>query len=194
MKLTLTITLSTLAIVSPALAGFTVFEQNYAGWKSVAGPLSTITFAEVPAETFITNQYSSLGVLFTSSDPDATYPFAPTTFLQDGWGLDGDLQVELTFSQPISAIGWHFPGDKAVKFYSGNTLVWNDVHIGQAGQADNFTGFIGDVTFDRVQMTGVEPNNSYVAIDNIYFSTIPGPAVISLSAVALAFGRSRRRR
>lgn len=194
MKLTPAIALLTLAVRSPALAGFTVFEQNYTGWKNAAGVLSTITFAEVPADTYITDQYASLGVLFTSSDPDATYPYGPTTFLQDGWGLDGDLQVELTFSQPINAIGWHFPGDKAVKFYSGSTLVWSDVHIGQSGQLDNFTGFIGDVTFDRVQMTGIEPNNSYVAIDNIYFSTIPGPAGLALGAVAFACGRGRRRR
>ena len=194
MKLVPAITLLTFAIVSPARAGFTVFEQNFSGWSGVSGPYSTITFGELPPYTSVTDQYLSLGVLFTSSDPDETGPFDPFVLPQDGWGLDGDYQVELTFSQPMSAIGWHFPGSKAVKFYSGSTLVWSDAFIGQSGQGNNFTGFIGDVTFDRVQMTGIEPNIPNVVIDNIYFSTIPGPAGISLGAVAIAFGRSRRRR
>ena len=194
MKRTQAIALLTLAFVSPAVAGFTVFEQDFSGWSGASGPYNAITFQGFPDGTPMTDQYSSLGVSFTGFDLNSVAGPSWTVFPQDAWGLDGNSLIELTFAQPISAIGWHFPGHKAVKFYSGNTLVWSDVHIGQAGQVDNFTGFIGDVTFDRVRMTGVTPSDDNVVIDNIYFSTIPGPAGISLGAVAIAFGRSRRRR
>ena len=58
MKLIPTTTLLNLAIVSPALAGFTVFEQNFTGWIGASGTLTTITFMGLADGTPVTEQYS----------------------------------------------------------------------------------------------------------------------------------------
>ena len=159
-----------------AHAGFTKYNQDFAGWKAASGMYSTVTFGEVPANSEVTDQYASLGLLFTSLDLDTTYPQDFFVFPQDGFGLDGNCQVGLTFSQPISAIGWHFPGNLSAKFYLGDTLVATDPFFGQAGSFTNFVGFAGDLPFDRVTLTKFPwPECGNVGIDNIYFSAIPAP-------------------
>jgi hypothetical protein len=118
-------------------------------------------------------------------------PFDPITFPQDGYGLDGNCQVELTFSQPITAIGWHFPGNLSAKLFLGNLQVATDPYFGQAGQS-SFVGFAGDLSFDRVELKNFPwPECSNVSIDNIYFSTIPAPG--AAAGVGLLAVRGRRR-
>ena len=177
-----------------AHAGFTKYNQDFAGWKAASGVYSTVTFGEVPANSVVTDQYASLGLLFTSLDLDTTYPQDFFVFPQDGFGLDGNCQVELTFSQPISAIGWHFPGLMTAKFYNGSELLWTDPLMGQGGSFSNFVGFVSNLPFDRVTLVGPPgPTCGNVAIDNIYFSTIPAPGSAAFLVLSLVAARGRRR-
>jgi hypothetical protein len=175
-------------------AAFVKFNQNFPGWQGAAGLYSTVTFGEIPAYTTVTNQYASIGLLFTSSDLDTTDPFDNITYPQDGYGLDGNCQVELTFSQPITAIGWHFPGTLSAKFYLGDLQVAADGFLGLAGQS-NFVGFSGDLQFDRVELKKFPWNEcGDIGIDNIYFSTIPAPgAAVGLVGLLMLRGRRRER-
>jgi hypothetical protein len=54
---------------------FVKFNQNFPGWQGAAGLYTTVKFGEIPANLTVTDQYASIGLLFTSSDLDTTYPF-----------------------------------------------------------------------------------------------------------------------
>jgi hypothetical protein len=169
------------------------FPTDFAAWQEAAGSVSTLSFTEFAQNTYITDQYADLGVLFTNPGPNVVHTQAPY-FPIDGSGIDGNDGIELTFSEPIHAVAAHGPGIWRYKAYLGDTLVYTSpFHLSMAG---SFAGLVSSTPFDRVQLVGVpaippdDPDDVY--IDNIYFSTIPGPP----TAVALLLGAPgvRRRR
>ena len=186
--------LGALALPTPlARADFIEYEQNFAGWLAAAGSYTTITFMGYSDGTLVTNQYSSLGVMFTSADIDTISGPSSFVYPQDGWGLDGNAIIELTFAQPITAVGWHFPGILKATFYLGQAQVAFDVQSGFSGNAANFTGFAGDLQFDRIRLFSDNFPQGNVNLDNLYFQTIPTPGV-GVALIGLAFTRPQRRR
>ena len=181
------------ALAVPASTDFIEYEQNFAGWQAAAGSYTTIAFMGYPDGTLVTNQYSSLGVTFTSADIDTIGGPSSLVYPQDGWGLDGNAIVELTFSQPITKAGWHFPGILKAVFYLGQTQVAYDVQSGFNGTGANFTGFTGDLQFDRIRLFRDNFPQGNVGLDNLYFQTIPSPGVW-VTLIVWAFGGARRRR
>lgn len=185
--------LAHVAVAARSHAEFIEYQENFAGWQAAAGSYSTITFEGFPDATKITDQYAALGVTFTSLDLNTTVGPDPSTFPQDGWGLDGNSYVELTFSQPITTIGWHFPGILKAVFYLDATVVGVDIQSGGAG-ASHFTGFTGDVLFNRVRIFRDNFPQGSVGLDNLYIQTIPAPGAGAVLAAAACGLRRRRRR
>jgi hypothetical protein len=172
-------------------ADVTKFTGNYGTWASAAGPHSTITFAEYQWQA-ITTQYSELGVLFTSDELNAT-EFDPVIYPEDGWGMDGNTIIELTFAEPIHAIGFHHPAYVGLVLWSGSSVTYDADFFGST--ANRFGGITSTQPFDRVWMLPLNQDVGSVYLDNLYFSTIPAPGVAGcLAAALMAAGFDRRRR
>ncbi len=181
------------AMTGSAQASFAWFNNNFAGWQSAAGEFNTCDFAAYPTNTFITDQYADLGVLFTNPGPNVVHANDFAGFPLDGHGIDGNCGIELTFLQPTYSVGAHGPGLWTYDVYAGNTLLYSSP--GHAPSLNGFAGFVSTVPFDRVVFWGLIPPNCEddVYIDNIYFSTVPAPAASIFVVMGLVAGKRRRR-
>ncbi len=193
--------MSSLALNGSASAGFVEY-TNFAAWQSATAPYSTVDFVGLPQNTHLSTEYADLGVIFDSIDIDLVYISSGGLFPQDGAGMDGLCEVDLYLLQPTYSMAWHFPGGLKAWFYSGSTLLFTSSNFGSSG-TDWFAGVVSDVPFDKVVVRdwltpggpGTCPpgfiNN--VLVDNIYFSTIPGPSgVVMLLAAGLPLRRRSR--
>jgi hypothetical protein len=173
-----------------SFAGFTLFEGNFNAWSSAAGTHQTIGFEGFPVNTFITTQYLDMGVEFTSfGGPNVVRPFAPDFFLQDGYGIDGNEVVEVLFSAPTFSIAAHKPGFWRFHLFAGDSLIYDSGFIGGSG-LNKFAGITSTMPFDRVRFI-TDPGGD-VYVDNIYFTSVPGPG--SVAVLLGAFVARKRRR
>ncbi len=95
-----------LGTADPAAAAVMEFTDRSA-WENAVGGFTTIDFSGFPEGTFITDQYAASGVLFTDRNDSIN---STPSFLNDGWGLDGNGDVTLSFAKPQAYIGVDFPG------------------------------------------------------------------------------------
>jgi hypothetical protein len=173
-----------------ASAGFTLFEGNFNAWSSAAGTHQTIGFDGFPLNTYITTQYLDMGVEFTSfGGPNVVRPFAPDVFFQDGYGIDGNDGVEVLFASPTYSVAAHNPGSWRFHLFVGNALVYDSGFVGGSG-LNKFAGVVSTVPFDRVRLVSDPGDDVYM--DNLYFSTVPGPGGLAVFLSALV-ARTRRR-
>lgn len=180
-----------------ALGGITLWNNDFAGWSAAAGPATSIGFTEYPEATPITDQYEHLGVTFGGYAQSG--PFSPPLvyfnpgFLNDGVGLSGFPGIEITFAEPMRAVGVDFPGAVRFTLYSGSTLVFQSLDFGGM-PLGNFGGIVSEIAFDRVILR--KPQDYEVFIDTLYFSTVPTPgAALPLFAALLGrLSHQRRRR
>lgn len=181
-------------LTAAAHAGVTEY-TSFASWQAASPTYSTITFGEVPVGTLVTDQYASLGVLFTDFDPNVAVGPSASLFPQDTFGLVGETLIELTLDQPGYGVAAHFPGGTRYRLYSGSTLLYQSSYFGGSGTGF-FSGLISTVAFDRVQIEDEIMTNDKVALDNLYFSfaPVPGPGGAAvLLFLGCAGGRRRRR-
>lgn len=165
------------------VAEFTSFSQ----WQASAGPYTTITFGEFPDGTLITTQYTPLGVTFTDGLDFIYMPPSPL-FPEDGAGLDGVNDIDITFATPQYWIGAHYPGALAFELHSAGNLIYTSSIFGIGGTGF-FAGLVSSQPFDAVTIR--DPFLGAV-IDNLYFG-VPGPGALPLLALAGVWRTSRRR-
>ncbi len=184
-----------LAGSAPASASLTIYDGNFDGWSAAVGAVTKVGFDDLAPNEWVTTQYASLGITFGFGDPDI-HDMIPGTFI-DGHGIDGNCVVDMRFGSPIYGFGAVFPGLPKFQLYLGSTLVESTGFF--VGSPGHFTGVATTTAFDRVLMSGtfVPPPFpcSQVAVDDVYFQTIPAPpsAAAMLIAVLTAGRRSRRR-
>ena len=171
-------------------AASTFFANDFAGWHNATVSYKTCSFVEFPQNTIITNQYQNLGVQFTGPNWNLVLDSAGG-FPQDGKGLNPNTYLELTFDEPMHSIAAHGPGGWLFQLFLGETVVglspwWN------GGSPNGFAGFVTDISFDRVRLVSPSPGG-IVFVDNVYFSTVPGPSAL-LTAVLMMLGRVSRSR
>jgi hypothetical protein len=154
-------------------------------WIAAVGPFTTIDFTGFPNGTFITDQYSEVGAVFTDGN-DSIHIAA--VFENDGAGLDGNGDTEVAFLSPQAWLAADFPGDLQIDLYVGDQLLHSSVFI--AGGAGNFAGIVSTDLFDRVIL--IDPSGPQVAIDDLHFG-VPTPGAIWLLGLA-ALCPARRRR
>jgi hypothetical protein len=182
-------------------AEITVFVNDFAGWQAAAGPFTTVDFVEnAPAAPVLFNHYESFGVLLHKSgyfDPALPWWGRITnetdfygSMLHDAGGLASMPSSPhcFQFLAPVHSFGYlplmNSPGDIFGLFHEGALVaVVND--YGQPIGA--FRGVHSTVAFDEVRFAAL------TRVDDIYFSTIPAPGVISMLTLATALGRRRRR-
>jgi len=74
-------------VITQSASSNVVEYTNKVAWQNAAGNYSTITFTELPANTWITNHYSHLGATFTDGSDQTMY--VPDGFVNDDYGLNG---------------------------------------------------------------------------------------------------------
>jgi len=184
---------SLLATTSTAYAEFVEID-DIEEWQQVIDDETIITFASLLVGTIVTDQFADDGVVFTDGE-DLVVPGA--NFPNDGRGLSGNTLenglITMEFIEPIQAIAVDYPGAVQIEFWSDDELIYTSSEAGGQG-AGHFFGVISDQPFDRVVLS--DWFGGGVAIDDLHFSTIPGPggaALLGIGALALTGGRRRRR-
>lgn len=139
-----------------------------AAFAAAAGNVNTITFQEVPVGTVLSNQYPD--VTFTDGN-DLTATDA--AFLNDGVGVIDGNSMTLVFSQPIMAVGLHFPGAAKIEVYDvlGGILLHQSADFGGTG-----TGFFGGVTSPDTEFTAVVISD-WLAVPGYYDDLVYGDLV-----------------
>jgi hypothetical protein len=178
-------------ISAAAGAQVTEYKNNFNGWSAATGSYETIGFSGFPVNTIITTQYEDLGVVFTNfGGPEVVAPFSMFGYPQDGYGVDGNAGIEMIFAEPMRSISMHAPGLYQIELFDGEEKFYLSSLMG--GQGPNFFGgLVSGRAFDRVRFV-TDPGDD-VASDNIYFSTVPGPAAGLVIVCGALFGGRRRR-
>lgn len=174
------------AATGRSYAGVVVFSDRDE-WLNAVGPVTTITFTEFPNNTFITDQYANLGVLFLDGN-DNIACCNDVTFPNDGSGLDGNLAIHLAFLEPQAYIALDFPGYVSIQLFSDGQLIYDSPNFG-GGPA--FVGWLSTGLFDEAII--VDPFDTNVDLDDLHFG-VPSPSAISLFLLGGAVWPRRRRR
>ena len=157
-------------------------------WFAAVGEFTTIDFVGFEPGTIITDQYADFGVLFTDGN-DRIPPFGAGTFLNDGWGLDGNGNIRLAFSEPQAWIAADFPGFLRIQLFKDDLLIFSSGEFGQGG-IGNFGGLISSELFDSAVLRDF-PANFEAEIDDLHFG-VPSPSVIAFLVLGGLRGRRRR--
>jgi len=188
-RLSVIVTFTTVLLFAAHAAGALQEFENKADWEAAVGDFSTVDFSGYPDNTPINDQWSHLGITFT--DFNVVSGPAPIVFPEDGWGLQGFIEIHFEFDTPMSYIAADFPGAIAFDLYLDDELVGTTGELGGSGFG-LFGGAVSDEMIDRVRI--YDPNDDAVALDDLRFGP-PIPAPGALAPFALLLGaRSRRRR
>lgn len=185
-----------MAIMGASKAGAAVVEygttQREQWFADIGGPenVSTVDFTGYSDFTPITDQWAHLGIHFSGFV--VTSGFDDIAFPNDGWGVRGEPDINVTFDEPINWIAADFPGQTTIAVYSNDLLLYTTSLVGGGGPG-HFGGLISDIAFDRLRF--FEEDNFVDALDNIYFGLpIPAPGtLVMLLFAGGAFVRRRRR-
>jgi len=184
-----------LLLASKAAADITTYTDRDAWFEDVSQsgtvPITTIGFTEVPPFTHVTDEYSHLGIVFDGNN--RTLGKSTGIFPQDGWGLEGQLEIAFTFDQPRHALAVDFPGDVFFELYNGGEFVDSVLFLGGPSGIGGFGGLTSTQEFDQV--TILDPTVPPVFIDDLHFVRIPAPGGLFIlpGAVFLFRWRIRRR-
>ena len=164
---------------------------NKANWQTaVNNNYSTVDFVGYPQGMFVTNQYQSLGILFT--DGNDSIDLSQTLFLDDGAGLEGNNIFHVSFTTPINWIAADYPGKLKIKLYNQGNLIYTSSDFGFGG-VGFFAGLVTTAPFDAAVIN--DPERDDVLIDNLFFGPpIPSPGPLALLGIAALLPNWRRRR
>jgi len=159
--------------------------SNRTDWLTALGtePL-TIHFDEFNPGTIVTSQYVDLGVLFVDGNDRIE---SGVQFVNDGVGLSGNGQFDLSFVVPMSAMAVDFPGAIVMDVYRDGGLVGSSLEFGGGG-VGRFGGIITDQPFDRIVLRDWFDDIGY--LDSMYL--VPEPAGLLLCLIAGMMGTRRR--
>ncbi len=144
------------------------FLEDREEWFVAVHEVTTIDFTGFPNDTFITNQYENLGVLFLDGDDNIICCDGPS-FPRDGSGLDGNAAIHLLFSSPQRWIAADFPGGLRFQLGFEGNIIYESGPFGIGG-VGNFGGLLSTVAFDEAILT--DPIGG-VNLDNLYFGFLP---------------------
>lgn len=162
-------------------------------WFDAVGQLGDtmhITFTEFPLGTVVTTQYQpQYGFSFLDGNEGIVH--SNFTYLNDGFGIDGNLRTTVLFDKPQSWIAFDLPGLAKIELFSNDELFHFSFFGG--GGPGHFAGLLSDQPFDKVVI--LDPSDSNIAFDDMYFGAIPSPSALLLwSGWFLVQNRSGRRR
>ena len=117
--------------VGSAYGGVMEFTDKDA-WIAAVGGFTTVDFVGFPSGTFITEQYAGLGIHFTDGN-DSIPPFGPISFPNDGWGLDGNGDINVSFDSPQLWIAVDYPGGIQFELLWQGQLVYTSSQLVPGG-------------------------------------------------------------
>ncbi len=150
------------AIPAAARGGVVAFTDKDE-WIAAVGPFKTIDFTGFPHGTPITEQYSKLGVHFTSS-VNFVLCCDDSTFPNDGAGLDGNDQIVLVFDTLQAWIAVDFPGAVQVELSRNDEVIYTSRFFG--GRPGSFVGLVSSELLDRAVLRDFDQN---VVVDDLHF-------------------------
>jgi len=130
-------------------------------WEAATGSVQTADFQGFASGTTITDQYAALGMTFTQGDE---YVRISANYSRDNHGIDGNGDVEISFSSPQNAIGCDFPGGMQLDLYSGPNLIYSSNVFGGVGII-GFAGIVAQQNFDRVVIS--DWTDSFAHLDDV---------------------------
>jgi hypothetical protein len=162
---------------------------NKATWQSaVQQTFVTIDFTGFAHLEPLTDQYASLGILFTDGDDRIRHH---NNFPNDGQGLFGNpWSVTVEFEQPQSAIGIeHWASTRFELYYHGASIGISQqfIHSGNGW----FSGITSTMPFDKVRI--YHPSGGDTNVDDLFFSSIPTPGILPAFGILMLTQRRRRR-
>jgi hypothetical protein len=180
---------ATLIASGAASADVAQFQNDKEGWVDAVGEFTTIDFTGFPEFTWITDQYAHLGAHFVDGADQIQH--YEEGYPEDGWGIDGNAEVRITFDEHIHAIAVDFPGTLTFQLYDDGVLIFTSDWFGGTNPG-HFGGVISDDGFDEVRIT--DPIGGNVNIDDIHFGPpIPAPgSIVGVAALALLARRRQR--
>jgi hypothetical protein len=166
------VTASKLALAG-SIVGFGIFGVNPAHAASlnnntgISNPATTITFAEAPTDTPLTDRYSSLGVTFSNLERRNGFGFPNMDSFAAGNIVASPFTIVFTQSQTRAAFSLATtPRTSTFEALLNNSVVESFSNATSLG-ANNFYGFTG-VTFDTIRVTPGGSDNT-VYLDNLQF-------------------------
>ncbi len=172
--------------VGSAYGGVMEFTDKDA-WIAAVGRFTTVDFVGFLPGTFITEQYAGLGIHFTDGN-DSIPPFGRFVFPNDGWGLDGNGDINVSFDSPQLWIAVDYPGGIQFELLWQGQLIYSSSPFSPGGLG-NFAGLLSTELFDAARL--IDPIGSEAEIDDLHFG-VPSPGVIALLALGGLRGRRRR--
>jgi hypothetical protein len=160
--------------------------NNKTAWQSAVGSFNTITFAEFPAGTVISNQYA--GLAFTPGAIENE----PSIYPNDGYGLGNGVPITINFAEDRTSVAFDFPGSLIIKLYADGSLIHTSSIFGVGGPG-HFGGLVSTTAFDQITISHAFSSNSSVD-DMFYGAPVPAPSSALLLLGFAALGRRRGRR
>jgi len=185
--------LALLTAASVSNAGVVEFEneQRPDFFAAVGGEenVSTVDFTGFEDFTPITDQWAHLGVHFSGFVVTSGPGFV--LFPNDGWGVRGEPDINVTFDEPINWIAADLPGQTEIELYADDQLIYASTPLGLGGPG-NFGGLISDQPFDRARF--FSPGSHAEFLDDLFFGPpIPTPGALAVLGVAFMSHRRRGR-
>lgn len=187
------IALLALCVAPPSFAGITTYGNGERDtWFEDVGvtggaEITTVGFRGFPAGTSITNQYADLGVTFDGQNVVRGEDFI--AYPQDGWAMQGLLDIAFEFDTPRNAIAVDYPGSiRFSLFLNGDLVGIEDFQTGGFGQ---FAGLVSNTPFDSVVIDRASGDPSFV--DDLHFAFIPTPGGMIPLLLYLVRRHGRRR-
>lgn len=160
--------------------------EDKPAWEAHIGDYTTLDFTGFEWNTVITDQYASLGAIFT--DGDDTISFG-TGFPNDARGLNGNGDITVAFTWAQLWIAADFPGPLTFELYLDDEWLYTSSDFAGPGSG-HFAGLISSSPFNKVILRDWMAGTAY--IDDLHFG-VPTPAAWCVIAVA-GLGARRRRR
>ncbi|MEE8460014.1 MAG: hypothetical protein V3S08_09070 [Phycisphaerales bacterium] len=157
------------SVAGTAVAGvIEFFDEDRDEWFAVTRAVTTIDFTGFRNDTFITNQYEDLGVLFLDGD-DNIICCEAQCYPSDGSGLDGNEAIHLLFDSPQRWIAADFPGFLQFELRSQGKLIYESSWFGQSG-CGHFGGLLLTEAFEEAIVT--DPFGG-VNLADLHFGFLP---------------------
>lgn len=153
--------------------------------------VSTVDFTGYPDFTPISDQWAHQGIHFLGFTVAVGESFLG--FPNDGWGVRGEPDINVSFDVPMRWIGADFPGDTIIQLFDDNQLIYTSNILGSGG-AGFFGGLISDQPFDRARFFREDTNAEF--LDDLHFGppiAVPAPGSIAVIGCVLCMARRRRR-